>query len=133
MAIDDHVAEVSVTRLVGRKPAVDTLLIRKFEQYDRLSDEERQVLERLVARTAIVGRVRTLCARAIARARARFSSRGLPDAKISCATAGARSQPFTCPADFVDLHSFLVKQMDHSVLAITPCVVGMVRMGSSVT
>jgi len=25
------------------------------------------------------------------------------------------------PGDFVDLHSFLVKMMDHAVLAITPC------------
>ncbi len=25
------------------------------------------------------------------------------------------------PGDFVDLHSFLVKKMDHAVLAITPC------------
>ena len=28
------------------------------------------------------------------------------------------------PGDFVDLHSFLVKKMDHAVLAITPCTVG---------
>ena len=27
------------------------------------------------------------------------------------------------PGDFVDLHSFLIKQMDHSVGALTPCVV----------
>lgn len=30
------------------------------------------------------------------------------------------------PGDFVDLHSFLVKKMDHSVLAITPCSIGFV-------
>jgi CRP-like cAMP-binding protein len=30
------------------------------------------------------------------------------------------------PGDFVDLHSFLVKKMDHAVLAITPCSVGFV-------
>jgi CRP-like cAMP-binding protein len=30
------------------------------------------------------------------------------------------------PGDFVDLHSFLVKKMDHAVMAITRCTVGMV-------
>jgi CRP-like cAMP-binding protein len=30
------------------------------------------------------------------------------------------------PGDFVDLHGFLVKTMDHAVLAITPCQVGTV-------
>ncbi len=30
------------------------------------------------------------------------------------------------PGDFVDLHSFLVKEMDHAVLAITPCTIGFV-------
>jgi CRP-like cAMP-binding protein len=30
------------------------------------------------------------------------------------------------PGDFVDLHSFLVKKMDHAVLALTPCTVGAV-------
>jgi CRP-like cAMP-binding protein len=30
------------------------------------------------------------------------------------------------PGDFVDLHSFLVKKMDHAVLAIMPCSVGFV-------
>jgi CRP-like cAMP-binding protein len=28
------------------------------------------------------------------------------------------------PGDFVDLHSFFIKKMDHAVMAITPCTVG---------
>jgi CRP-like cAMP-binding protein len=30
------------------------------------------------------------------------------------------------PGDFADLHSFLVKKIDHAVLAITPCTVGFI-------
>ncbi len=30
------------------------------------------------------------------------------------------------PGDFVDLHSFFMKQMDHAVMAITPCTTGLV-------
>jgi CRP-like cAMP-binding protein len=30
------------------------------------------------------------------------------------------------PGDFVDLHSFFVKRMDHAVMAITPCTTGLV-------
>jgi CRP-like cAMP-binding protein len=33
------------------------------------------------------------------------------------------------PGDFVDLHSFLVKKMDHAVMAITACTVGGVPHG----
>jgi CRP-like cAMP-binding protein len=30
------------------------------------------------------------------------------------------------PGDFVDLHSFFVKRIDHGVMAVTPCTVGVV-------
>jgi len=96
------------------------LLIRKLEQRDVLSDEEKDVLRHSFARTHAY------------RAREDFVREG-DRPKESCLVlegfaaryklvpdGGRQITAIHIAGDFVDLHSFLLKTMDHGVSALSP-------------
>ena len=101
-----------------------TALIRKLENYDRLSDTERQLLEGAVTRQRVVSKGEDLVREGDRPTESLFLITGFV-ARYSLMRTGKRQiTAIHVPGDFVDLHSFLVKKMDHGVVAITPCTVG---------
>jgi CRP-like cAMP-binding protein len=103
--------------------ALDNVLIRKLEKRDHLSDDERAVLQgfgehvrEFQANEELVGEgdrpweSKLLLEGFVAR----FKALGDGRRQITA---------LHVPGDFVDLHSFLLKRMDHGIVALTPCIV----------
>jgi CRP-like cAMP-binding protein len=101
-------------------------LIQKPEQYDHLSDTERQILAKAVARTKALIEREDLVREGDRHSESLLLITGFA-ARYNVLRSGKRQiTALHVPGDFVDLHSFLIKTMDHSVMAITPCTVGVV-------
>ena len=101
-------------------------LIRKLEQYDRLSDAERRLLEEAVVRQRAVSRDEDIIREGDRPTESTVLITGFA-VRYNLLRSGTRQiTALHVPGDFVNLHSFLVKKMDHAVMAITPCTVGMV-------
>jgi len=101
-------------------------LIRKIEHYDRISDAERQVLEQAVVRQRAVAKGEDLVREGDRPSESLFLITGFA-ARHNILRNGRRQiTALHVPGDFVDLHSFLIKTMDHGVMAITPCTLGVV-------
>jgi CRP-like cAMP-binding protein len=101
-------------------------LIRKLEQYDRISDTERQLLEQAVVRQRAMAKGEDLVREGDRPSESLFLITGFA-ARYNLLRKGKRQiTALHVPGDFVDLHSFLVKRMDHGVTAVTPCTVGVV-------
>jgi CRP-like cAMP-binding protein len=102
------------------------LLIRKLEERDRLSEEEKQVL------AASLGPPKSVSADAdMVREGDRPSESTLLvegfAARYKVLQSGKRQiTAIHVPGDFVDLHGFLLKKMDHAIAALTPCTVATV-------
>jgi CRP-like cAMP-binding protein len=97
------------------------LLIRKLECRDSLSQSEKDALEGAVARIEDFPSGSDLVQEGQRPADSSLLLAGLA-ARYTLLSDGARQ--FTAihiAGDFVDLHSFLVKKMDHGVMALTPC------------
>jgi len=107
-------------------PILTSSFIRKLEQYDRLSETERQVLESAVVRQRTVARGEDMIREGDRPTESTVLITGLAG-RYNVLRSGKRQiTAIHIPGDFVDLHSFLLKTMDHAVLAITPCMIGMV-------
>ena len=101
-------------------------LIRKLEHYDCISDAERRLLEGAVVRQRAVAKGEDLVREGDRPAESLFLITGFA-ARYNLLRKGKRQiTALHVPGDFVDLHSFLVKKMDHSVMALTPCTLGVV-------
>jgi len=101
-------------------------LIRKLAQFDRLSDAERQLLEQAAVRQRAVAKGEDLVREGDRPSESLFLITGFA-ARYNLLRKGKRQiTALHVPGDFVDLHSFLVKKMDHGVTAITACTVGVV-------
>jgi CRP-like cAMP-binding protein len=101
-------------------------LIRKLEHYDCISDAERQLLEGAVVRQRAVNKGEDLVREGDRPSESLFLITGFA-ARYNLLRKGKRQiTALHVPGDFVDLHSFLVKKMDHSVMALTPCTLGVV-------
>ncbi|MCJ9750788.1 Crp/Fnr family transcriptional regulator [Neorhizobium sp. BETTINA12A] len=99
---------------------IDSLLLN-LEQHDVLTDEERNILRR------IVGRERRFLAGEdfVAEGSRPGYSSLLVDgfaARYKLTAEGTRQiTAIHVAGDFVDLHAFLLKTMDHGVVALSPC------------
>ena len=101
-------------------------LIRKLERRDTLSDEEKQVLEGAVAWVKEARLDEDLVREGERPSESSLLLEGFA-ARYKLLRNGKRQiTALHIPGDFVDLHSFLLKKMDHGVVALTPCRVGMV-------
>jgi CRP-like cAMP-binding protein len=108
---------------VANNPDRFAVFIRRLELRDRISDEEKDALlgafdapEAVAAHTDIV------------REGTRPTKSVLVLSGIACRTRTLRNGErqivaVHLPGDFVDLHSFLLKEMDHDVEALTSCVI----------
>jgi CRP-like cAMP-binding protein len=106
--------------------ALIDLLIRKLEQRDRLSQEEKRVLEGAMVRVKEFRPDEDMIREGDRPTESTLLLEGFA-ARYKVLTDGKRQiTAIHVAGDFVDLHSFLLKQMDHAVLAITHCTVGAV-------
>jgi len=104
---------------------ISHLLNRKLEWRDEISDEERKILNDLFVRTQDFDVDVDI---ATDGQRVTFSTLLLEGwaARYKTLSDGRRQiTAFHIPGDFVDLHSFPLKKMDHSVLALTKCKVAL--------
>jgi CRP-like cAMP-binding protein len=112
--------------LPWRRSILNTRLIRKLEHFDGLSDDERQLLEGAVVRSKAVNKGEDIVREGDRPTESILLLEGFA-ARYNLLRNGRRQiTALHVPGDFVDLHSFLIKKMDHAVLAITPCSVGFV-------
>jgi CRP-like cAMP-binding protein len=101
-------------------------LIRKLERRDVVSDEEKQALGGAVARIKEARMDEDLVREGERPSESTLLLEGFA-ARYKLLRNGRRQiTALHIPGDFVDLHSFLLKKMDHGVVALTPCRVGLV-------
>lgn len=104
-----------------RNTTVISFLIRKLEQRDILSDEEKQALEGALARVKGFGADEDMVREGDRPSESILLLEGFA-ARYKLLSNGKRQiTAIHVPGDFVDLHSFLQKKMDHSIVALTPC------------
>jgi CRP-like cAMP-binding protein len=117
---------ISNSTALQEKFMLAAALIRKLEQFDRLSDAERQLLEQAAIRQRAVAKGEDLVREGDRPSESLFLITGFA-ARYNLLRKGKRQiTALHVPGDFVDLHSFLVKKMDHGVMAITACTLGVV-------
>ncbi|WP_243369184.1 Crp/Fnr family transcriptional regulator [Microvirga solisilvae] len=101
-------------------------LVLKLEQRDRLSDDEKRVLESAISRVRVVEADEDIVHEGEHPSESSLLLDGYA-ARYKIFSNGRRQiTAIHVPGDFVDLHSFLLKVMDHGVLALTPCRVAVV-------
>jgi CRP-like cAMP-binding protein len=101
-------------------------LIRKLERRDVLSEEEKQALAGAVARVKEARMDEDLVREGERPSESILLLDGFA-ARYKLLRNGRRQiTALHVPGDFVDLHSFLLKKMDHGVVALTCCRVGLV-------
>jgi CRP-like cAMP-binding protein len=106
---------------VRRNTTVTSLLIRKLEQRDSLSDEEKQALEGALARVKAFQADEDMVREGDRPGESILLLEGFA-ARYKLLSNGKRQiTAIHVPGDFIDLHSFLQKKMDHSIVALTPC------------
>jgi CRP-like cAMP-binding protein len=101
-------------------------LIRKLEQRDRVSDEEKQVLENAIGKVREVGADEDIIKEGDRPGESCLLLEGFAARYKVLSTGRRQITDFHVVGDFVDLHSFLLKTMDHGILALTQCRVGLV-------
>jgi CRP-like cAMP-binding protein len=102
------------------------LLIRKLEERDRLSDEEKQVLASVLSPRKAVKADADMVREGDRPSESILLVEGFA-ARYKVLQSGKRQiTAIHVAGDFVDLHGFLLKQMDHGIVALTPCTVATV-------
>lgn len=94
-------------------------LIRALEQRDKISDEEREVLEGLPAREVEFAAGDVIVKEGSRPAVSSIVVRGTAARSQILADGGRQIVALHVPGDFVDLHSFLLKRMAHGVIALS--------------
>jgi CRP-like cAMP-binding protein len=96
-------------------------LFRQLEQHDTLSDEERSLLTQTVTHQREFAKGEDLVVEGSRPAYSTLLLDGLA-ARYKLVENGARQfTAFHVAGDFVDLHAFLLKKMDHGIVALSPC------------
>ncbi|MDN2582828.1 Crp/Fnr family transcriptional regulator [Aquibium sp. ELW1220] len=101
-------------------------LIASLERRDALSDEERQALRDLPWRLKRYGDGEEIVAEASRPTDSCLLVDGLAARSRQLANGNRQLTALHVPGDFVDLHGFFLKIMDHAVIALMPVTVAMV-------
>ena len=109
-----------------REANIDHPLIKNLEQHDRLSDAERSILLAAVAHEKLIAKGDDVVREGDRPWASTVVLEGFAARYKLQADGNRQITAIHVPGDFVDLHSFLLKQMDHSVMALTRCVLAMV-------
>lgn len=96
-------------------------LILKLDQRDRLSDDEKRALENAITRIRVVEADEDIVREGDRPAESCLLLDGFA-ARYKIVSNGRRQiSALHVAGDFIDLHSFLLKTMDHGVSALTTC------------
>ena len=101
-------------------------LIASLERRDALSDEERQALRDLPWRLKRYGDSEEIVAEAERPTESCLLVNGLAARSRHLANGNRQLTALHVPGDFVDLHGFFLKVMDHAVIALEPVTVAFV-------
>jgi CRP-like cAMP-binding protein len=104
----------------------DHLLVRRLEQLDPLTSEERQALIDAVAMEKAFPRGSEIVKQGSEPTVSCFLLEGFAGRQTFISDGREQITAIHIPGDFVDLHSFLLAGMDHSIVALSDCRVGMV-------
>lgn len=103
---------------------IDPLLLN-LEQHDVLTDEERDILRRIVVREKRFSAGEDLVVEGSRPGQSSLLVDGFA-ARYKLTAEGTRQiTALHVAGDFVDLHAFLLKTMDHGVVALSACRVGL--------
>jgi CRP-like cAMP-binding protein len=97
------------------------LLIRKLELRDSLSDEEKQVLSNAIGPARDVPPGLAIVRKGDHPSDSTLLLEGYTFRSHQLGSGGRQITSIHVPGDFVDLHSFLLKTMDHSITTLTRC------------
>lgn len=100
--------------------AID-LLCRALSRRDALYDEELQILSSLVRRNARYTKGAEIIAEGSRPTWSCLLQSGWAARALHTASGARQITALHVPGDFVDLHGFLLKQMDHSIVALSDC------------
>jgi len=101
-------------------------LILAIEQRCRLNDNEKSVLEQAIRRTKVAAAGSDIVEQGSKPTESCLVLSGFA-ARYKILDDGVRQiTAVHIPGDFVDLHSFLLKRMDHGVVALTACSIALV-------
>ncbi|MBX3598101.1 MAG: Crp/Fnr family transcriptional regulator [Rhizobiaceae bacterium] len=101
-------------------------LIDFFEVRDNLSDAERQILSSLPLRRHVFQRNEEMVRAHTQPRESCIVLKGLAARAVYMQNGARQLTAVHVPGDFVDLHAFLLKVMDHSVVALGECEVAFV-------
>jgi CRP-like cAMP-binding protein len=101
-------------------------LIQKLEQRDTLSGEERGVLEKAVARVVTYGADEDMVQEHDRPSECKLLLEGWASRYMMLEDGRRQIIAIHIAGDFVDLHSFPLKKMDHSIATLTPCKIAVV-------
>ena len=101
-------------------------LLRYLERRDEVSDQERQVLENLPWRIRQFSSGEAIVRRGTAPGESCLLMKGFAARSEGMAEGTRQFTAIHLAGDFVDLHSLLLKVMDHDVVALKACTVGFV-------
>jgi CRP-like cAMP-binding protein len=104
-----------------RRQIVTNPLILNLEQRDRLSAEERRALEDAFVRTSTVSRGEDIVREGERPDESKLLLEGFAARYKGLRNGKRQITALHVTGDFVDLHSLVLKPMDHAVLALTPC------------
>lgn len=100
--------------------------VAKLERRDRLAADEVAALHALPVRTKHFAKGQEIIRYGDKPTSSTAMVHGFSGRTRELASGQRQILAFHIPGDFVDLHSFLLKEMDHAVLAVTDCEVGFV-------
>lgn len=118
---NDQVSSLTDTHRFDPQP-----LIASLERRDALSDEERQVLRDLPWRLKRFGDSEEIVAEAARPTESCLLVDGIAARSRHLANGNRQLTALHVSGDFVDLHGFFLKVMDHAVVALTPVTVAFV-------
>jgi CRP-like cAMP-binding protein len=101
-------------------------LVRKLEARDRLSAEEKDVLARSVERVVAFARGADMVREGDRPTESNLLVSGFAGRYKILGNGKRQITAVHLPGDFVDLHGFVLKRMDHSIAALSPCRVALV-------
>jgi CRP-like cAMP-binding protein len=101
-------------------------LVRKLEQRDVLSDDERRAVANAVSRIKSFRADEDIVPDGSRPSESNLLIEGFACRSKTMADGRRQITALHVPGDFVDLHSFLLKTMDHAVVALTSCKVALV-------
>ena len=101
-------------------------LLRRIELRDRVSDEERAVIAAAIGPARDVGPNEDIIREGDRPSESTLILEGYTSRQV-LTEGGRQITAIHIPGDFVDLHSFLIKTMDHSITTLTACRIAGVR------